>query len=226
MFKPVTDCDSSLHFRCDHRSQRRRWHRPRRLYHQEAKARSSRVGQTGHDLQRRLAALLLHALHRGLREHQPGRDQHPLHHRVRMGPEISPAETWWENVHLSLFLFPVHRPTLTMTQRNLTGGCNVNCGCKIHEYAPVCGSDGITYFNPCLAGCSSVSNDSTGVSEGERGRRQPIRVAARPDIHPHFFLPSPLRSVTTQTAPVSKVGRSSRRRPPEAREGTSCSLSS
>uniref|UniRef100_A0A8C5WT59 Solute carrier organic anion transporter family member n=1 Tax=Laticauda laticaudata TaxID=8630 RepID=A0A8C5WT59_LATLA len=33
--------------------------------------------------------------------------------------------------------------------------CNSNCGCEATLWDPVCGDNGITYMNPCLAGCKT-----------------------------------------------------------------------
>ncbi|XP_059154805.1 solute carrier organic anion transporter family member 2A1-like isoform X2 [Physella acuta] len=48
--------------------------------------------------------------------------------------------------------------------------CNRDCDCKDESYFPVCGQDGITYYSPCLAGCSGfdkVYTNCTCVPGGE-----------------------------------------------------------
>ncbi|KAI6073944.1 Solute carrier organic anion transporter family member 4A1 [Aix galericulata] len=40
---------------------------------------------------------------------------------------------------------------------NLTAPCNAACGCLRETYSPVCGSNSLTYYSPCHAGCKKVS---------------------------------------------------------------------
>lgn len=35
----------------------------------------------------------------------------------------------------------------------LTAACNAPCACRPEHYSPVCGSNGLTYYSPCHAGC-------------------------------------------------------------------------
>ena len=36
---------------------------------------------------------------------------------------------------------------------NLDSSCNQGCHCSEEMYNPVCGIDGLVYYNPCYAGC-------------------------------------------------------------------------
>ncbi|XP_078665160.1 solute carrier organic anion transporter family member 3A1-like isoform X6 [Branchiostoma floridae x Branchiostoma belcheri] len=45
-------------------------------------------------------------------------------------------------------------PSLKNGDINLLSSCNTNCNCNLDKYSPVCGSDGVTYFSGCHAGCT------------------------------------------------------------------------
>ncbi|KAM9506494.1 solute carrier organic anion transporter family member 4A1-like isoform 1-T5 [Salvelinus alpinus] len=49
---------------------------------------------------------------------------------------------------------------------NLMVGCNADCHCLRELYNPVCGADGVMYYSPCHAGCSTINH--TEVSTGRQ----------------------------------------------------------
>ncbi|XP_077869212.1 solute carrier organic anion transporter family member 2A1-like [Saccoglossus kowalevskii] len=57
-----------------------------------------------------------------------------------------------------------------ITTVNLTMPCNVQCNCDMATFYPVCGSDDVTYYSPCHAGCLVKEFD---IANGANG--QPVK---------------------------------------------------
>lgn len=58
----------------------------------------------------------------------------------------------------SSHFFPPPHVCSSSLEENLTVGCNAGCSCVRELYNPVCGADGMMYYSPCHAGCSSINH--------------------------------------------------------------------
>lgn len=68
-----------------------------------------------------------------------------------------------DNVKMAGTTIPYYNNTpqnLEPFQVNLTAACNFGCECHMTDVEPVCGNNGLTYFSPCHAGCTSSSSSN------------------------------------------------------------------
>ncbi|XP_070577482.1 solute carrier organic anion transporter family member 3A1-like [Ptychodera flava] len=63
--------------------------------------------------------------------------------------------------NILIIIIPCEGPYLRGTREGekMVVGCNSGCDCDLGHYQPVCGSDGMDYYSPCYAGCSSYISD-------------------------------------------------------------------
>ena len=60
------------------------------------------------------------------------------------------------NVAMAGATMPYSKNSSEGFQINLTHSCNFGCECDMNDVQPVCGGNGLTYFSPCHAGCTSL----------------------------------------------------------------------
>ncbi|XP_028413377.1 solute carrier organic anion transporter family member 4C1-like [Dendronephthya gigantea] len=68
-----------------------------------------------------------------------------------------------ENANIAGVALQYHSPSMNQSSNFglLKSQCNKNCGCSLKSFSPVCGSDNLTYFDSCHAGCTQRHRNKT-----------------------------------------------------------------